>query len=230
MVTLFVLTTFSVEPEAARAQLDEVRELVAFLDALEAPPFPGPVDTALALEGEGLYLQACAGCHGTYSPAPHGVRLLDHPNRLVAHDRMGTDPARWSAATPDMLSTLASLGWEDQITPRSFGGYVAPDLTGVWASAPYLHNGSVPTLWHLLRADERPERFMVGGHALDYVRMGIHGGLDGNGVYVYPPGYEPWSRPMLYDTREAGRSNAGHAFPGLSDEQVYALIEYMKLL
>jgi mono/diheme cytochrome c family protein len=230
MVTLFVLTTFSVEPEAARGQIEGVRDLVAFLDAMRAPPFPGVVDTTLALEGEGLYRQACAGCHGTYSPAPHDVRLLDHPNRLVAHDRMGTDPARGSAATPEMLRTLASLGWEEEITARSFGGYVAPDLTGVWASAPYLHNGSVPTLWHLLRAEERPTRFQVGGHELDYQRMGIRGELDELGSYAYPDGYEPWSTPMLYDTSEPGRSNAGHEFPGLTDQQILALIEYMKLL
>jgi hypothetical protein len=230
MVTLFVLTTFSVEPEAARGRIEEVRELVAFLDAMRPPPFPGPVDTTLALEGEDLYRQACAGCHGTYSPAPDDMRLLDHPNRLVAHDRMGTDPARWSAATPDMLSTLASLGWEEEITAHSFGGYVAPDLSGVWASAPYLHNGSVPTLWHLLRADQRPTRFWVGGHELDYQRMGIRGELDEHGDYRYPDGYEPWSTPMLYDTSEPGRSNAGHEFPGLTDRQILALIEYLKLL
>lgn len=230
MVTLFVLTTFSVEPEAARDQIEGVRDVVSYLDRMAPPPFPGPVDTALAARGEQLYRDACASCHGTYSAGARDARLLEHPNRFVAHDRMLTDSARWAAATPDMLGTLAGLGWEEQITPESFGGYVAPDLSGVWASAPYFHNGSVPTLWHVLSAEERPDRFMVGGHGLDYELMGIRGVVDGRGDYVYPEEYRPWSRPTLYDTSQPGRSNAGHEFPGLSDGQKRALLEYLKVL
>ena len=71
---------------------------------------------------------------------------------------------------------------------------------------------------------------MVGGHALDYDLMGIAGAVDDDGAYVYPDGFEPWSRPMLYDTAEPGRSNAGHEFPGLSPDQKTALLEYLKVL
>jgi hypothetical protein len=230
MMTLFILTTFSVEPEAAKDQLPGVHDLVSFVDQVSPPPFPGQIDTALARAGEEVYLAACSDCHGTYSRGIDDVRLVVHPNRLVAQDRMRTDSARWAAADRNLLGTLAGLGWEEQITPESFGGYVAPDLTGVWATAPYLHNGSVPTLWHLLNADERPDRFMVGGHSLDYDLMGIRGSVDDCDDYVYPVGYEPTSRPMLYDTNEPGRSNDGHAFPGLSTEQKRALMEYLKVL
>ena len=44
---------------------------------------------------------------------------------------------------------------------------------------------------------------MVGGHALDYDLMGIRGVVDGNGDYVYPDDYQPWSSPGLYDTTTA---------------------------
>jgi hypothetical protein len=71
---------------------------------------------------------------------------------------------------------------------------------------------------------------MVGGHGLDYELMGIQGEVDDRGDYVYPDGYRPWSRPTLYDTSQPGRSNAGHEFPGLSDGQKRALLEYLKVL
>ena len=217
MATLFILTTFAVEPEAARDEVGGVHDLVSFLDQMRPPPFPGIIDTALAAQGEQVYRAACAACHGTYSRGPTDVRLLVHPNRLVAQDRMHTDSARWAAADSTSLATLAGLGWGDQIAAESFGGYVAPDLSGVWATAPYLHNGSIPTLWHLMNADEHPDRFMVGGHDLDYELVGIRGAFDDCGDYLYPDGFEPWSRPTLYDTSEPERSNAGHEFPGAID-------------
>src|SRR5213079_951338 len=89
------------------------------------------------------------------------------------------------------------------------GGYVAPILSGLWATAPYLHNGSVPTLWHLMHPAERPTKFFVGGHRLDFKRVGIDGYLD-DGTLRYPADYRPWSTPQLYDTREPGRANTGH--------------------
>lgn len=230
MATLFILTTFGGDPKAARDQVAGVHDLVSFFDQMRPPPFPGIIDTALAARGEDVYRAACASCHGTYSTGSRDVRLLVHPNRLVAQDRMHTDSARWAAADATSLATLAGLGWQDQIAAESVGGYVAPDLSGVWATAPYLHNGSVPTLWHLMNADERPDRFMVGGHDLDYELMGIRGVLDDCNDYVYPDGFEPWSRPTLYDTSEPGRSNTGHEFPGLSTDQKNALLEYLKLL
>jgi len=159
------------------------------------------------------------------------VRLLVHPNRLTPQDRMLTDSVRWATAQEEESSrVLGQIGYLDDIQPLNGGGYIAPDLSGVWATAPYLHNGSVPTLWHLLRAEQRPERFYTGGHMLEYEPMGIAGSLGHDGVYRYPEGYEPWSRPALYDPREVGRSNAGHEFRRLTEAQKDALLEYLKVL
>jgi hypothetical protein len=92
----------------------------------------------------------------------------------------------------------------------------------VWNTAPYLHNGSVPTLWDLMHPETRPAKFMVGGHAFDMKKVGIS----------YPEGYTPWSMPVEYDTSELGKSNAGHEwqFAGLTDAEKLELIEYLKLL
>jgi hypothetical protein len=110
------------------------------------------------------------------------------------------------------------------------GGYVAPILSGLWATAPYLHNGSVPTLWQFLNPELRTARFYVGGHALDFAAMGIAGQLGDDGVFGYPAGYAPWSRPQLYDTSKPGMSNRGHErqLDGLSADDKRALIEYLK--
>jgi hypothetical protein len=143
---------------------------------------------------------------------------------------MLTDSLRWATADSTSLAVLKRIGYGGVIEPLAAGGYVAPDLSGVWSTAPYLHNGSVPTLWHLLHPEDRPERFYVGGHALDWEKVGIAGTPGTDGVYRYPDGYRPWSRSMLYDTKEPGRSNAGHEVRDLSEAQKRALLEYLKVL
>lgn len=209
-----------------------VREIMEFLRYYRPPPFPGAVDTALARRGEGVYRRACAECHGDYSPGTADVGLVSFPNRLIPGDEIGTDPVRWRAASPDVLEAVRRLDYARHLDPGTTGGYVAPPLTGVWATAPYLHNASVPTLWHLLNPELRPARFLVGGHRLDYERVGIDGRLEADGVYRYPDGYSPWARPRLYDTATPGLSNRGHEAEsaGLTEEEKEALLEYLKLL
>jgi hypothetical protein len=101
-------------------------------------------------------------------------------------------------------------------------GYMAPPLANIWSTAPYLHNGSIPTLWALMNPELRPAKFYVGGHALDFTDVGIS----------YPEGYQPWSKPVLYDTSLDGQSNKGHEwqFQPLSQDDKRALIEYLKVL
>ncbi|MFC6670239.1 di-heme-cytochrome C peroxidase [Marinobacterium aestuariivivens] len=107
------------------------------------------------------------------------------------------------------------------------GGYKARPLNGIWATAPFLHNGSVPNLHALLSpASERPERFWLGNREFDPVRVG----------------YETGEAAGLteLDTRLPGNHNGGHEFrdgegpgiigPLLSESQRMALIEYLKTL
>jgi mono/diheme cytochrome c family protein len=199
-------------------------------DAYAPPPFPGPVDEERAGAGRVLYEARCASCHGSYAEGPRPRRLVSYPNVLVPQDRMGTDPARWAAMDSALLARLRSTAYARHVDARRTGGYAAPILSGLWATAPYLHNGSVPTLWHLMTPDARPARFQVGGHALDFERMGIAGAPDAEGTYRYPAGYVPWSTPETYDTRQPGLGNAGHEreFAALSDADKRALIEYLK--
>jgi hypothetical protein len=96
--------------------------------------------------------------------------------------------------------------------------YRARPLDGAWASAPYLHNGSVPTLKDLLRpVAERPTQFYVGSSEFDPVNVGFV--------------QEKTGRGFSFDTRIAGNYNTGHEFgTTLSEADKLALIEYLKSL
>ncbi len=142
---------------------------------------------------------------------------------------MGSDPARAAAFTTDLTRYASTGGYDAVMDARPTGEYAAPLLSGLWATAPYMHNGSVPTLAQFLLLGPRSDRFLVGGHRLDFRSVGV-AGQDRDGVRVYPAGYRPWSTPALYDTRLPGRSNRGHEaqVEGLTVAERWDLIEYLK--
>ena len=90
-------------------------------------------------------------------------------------------------------------------------------LNGIWATAPYLHNGSVPTVYDLLLpAAARPKKFAVGRWEYDPRKVG----------YV-SDGEVPW----VLDTSMTGNHNGGHEYgTALSEEDRWALVEYVKTL
>ena len=117
--------------------------------------------------------------------------------------------------------------------------YRVRPLNGIWATAPYLHNGSVPTLWDmLLPAAERPKTFCVGSKEFDPEKVGLK--TVSQPVDKCPTGY------TLFNADFLGNSNAGHSFQGdfqgkrtsaagvigpeLNDKQRGALVEYLKSL
>jgi hypothetical protein len=132
----------------------------------------------------------------------------------------------------DKMAAAVNAQFGTYIEAHAATGYAAPPLIGLWSSAPYLHNGSIPTLYHFMHPSERPVAFQVGGHALDLSLVGIAGTRSDDGSWLYPAGYRPWSEPALVDTRHEGLSNAGHEqpFAGMSEADKAALLEYLKLL
>jgi hypothetical protein len=94
--------------------------------------------------------------------------------------------------------------------------YKARSLNGIWATAPYLHNGSVPNLWQLLQPDgQRVKQFYVGSREFDPVNVGFD-------TAKYDGGFQ-------FDTTLPANSNAGHTYgTQLSDGDKWALIEYLK--
>ncbi len=233
VVTLVTVGTLGVEPEVALTNKERMRDVIDYaFDDYQPPPFPGPIDDALADQGATLYMARCAGCHGVYAQGPDGWRITSYPNVLVPQAAIGTDPARWQAVTDRLLELFADNPLSKVITPLRGVVHAPPALDGVWANAPYLHNGSVPSIWHLMHPEERPARFEVGGHRLDYETLGIAGELAVDNTWRYPADHTPWTEPEVYDTTQPGRSNAGHTqqFVGLSEEDKRALIEFLKRL
>lgn len=103
--------------------------------------------------------------------------------------------------------------------------YRSKTLVGIWATAPFLHNGSVPTLYDLLKpAVERPVTFPTGQREYDTVKLGLQ--TDPSQFALFPG-----AKPFQMDTRLRGNWNTGHEwsfYPALTDEARYALIEFLK--
>jgi hypothetical protein len=103
--------------------------------------------------------------------------------------------------------------------------YRAKTLVGIWATAPFLHNGSVPTIYDLLLpAAQRPKRFPVGQHEYDPAKLGIQ--IDST-KFTHSAGWIPYE----LDTRLSGNWNTGHEwgfYPRLDDTQRFEIIEFLK--
>ncbi len=146
-------------------------------------------------------------------------------------DEIGTDPVRLTALARDYRqnyrdSWFGYYGKEDVVVAPV--GYAAPPLDGVWASAPYFHNGSVPTLWHVLHPDRRPVVWLRTENGYDHERMGLE-----IAEYAKLPDKIPSSaeRRWYFDTQVTGKSAEGHDFPALlSEPDRRAVLEYLKTL
>lgn len=195
---------------------DWVGDLNAYLASLTPPPFPGPVDAAEARRGLKVFRASCAGCHGTYDAYDQR-----HPNRVVPIEVVGTDANRIRVWDDRAVKFVTNDPLMQRLDLAPGVGFVPPSLRGVWATAPYLHNGSVPTLHDVLSApDTRPKRFWRGGDAFDPVRVGLSS--------VQAPAAPD---QFLVDTTIAGNGNQGHPFGvPLSAAERKAVIEYLKTL
>ncbi|MGV3486660.1 MAG: hypothetical protein ACO1RT_19740 [Planctomycetaceae bacterium] len=215
-------------PEFYRRHEDDFRDIYAYLMSLRPPKYEGPIEPELATAGEAIFNRTCAECHGTYG------KDSTYPSRHVPIDELGTDPVRLTALSAEgrrkyAVSWFAHHGEADaQQTIESPDGYVAPPLDGVWASAPYLHNGSVPTLWHLLNPSQRPTLWRPISQDIDAQAMG----LQIESVDRIPVEQTDVAvRRQYFDTRKPGKSNAGHLYPDeLTEHEKKAVLEYLKTL
>lgn len=228
IVATFTIPTMGQTPVGVMKYRKELVNVTRdVVNSFRTPKFPGHIEKDLATEGFSVYQKSCAGCHGQYELNNFEAKIVEFPNRHVPQEEMKTDPHRWQAFTPALQAKLKSFALSDYMSAKNEPGYVAPLLTSLWITAPYLHNGSVPTLWHFMRPEKRPSQFQVGGHHLDYKKMGIL--LEDS---RYPTHVQPLSQPEMYDTTKPGRSNQGHVkpFDELSEDEKSSLLEFLKLL
>ena len=222
--------------------------------------FAGKLDETKLVAGKKLYQQHCVECHTHVDAADkkRKLRAVLTPvaevgtDPLMAHNfsqrkvktgvlegersmvlvgkKFTAEASSLDLVTHAAMGTLLNKPWQTLKTivreyhsnlsadTPSVDSYKARPINGIWASAPYLHNGSVPTIYDLLLpAAQRPSQFYVGNIELDVIKVGH--------VSSAAPD------TSFFDTGLPGNSNAGHEYgTALSDEERWALVEYIKSL
>jgi mono/diheme cytochrome c family protein len=210
------------------------RDVQAFLLSIQPPKYPFAIDRERAKQGEQVFLDYCSRCHGTYG------EKWTYPNKIIPLEDIGTDPKRYQSLSHEFAEhynrtwfAREKPGWlADDYVGVETGGYQAPPLDGIWATAPYFHNGCAPTVHDVLDSKHRPKLFTrsyrTDKEAYDPEKLGWKvEGLE-KGPDPKLPGVE---RRKVYDTTQPGRSNGGHPFGDkLTEEERMAVIEYLKTL
>jgi hypothetical protein len=208
-------------------------DIAAYLASIVPPAYPSTIDAKLADQGRGVFASTCARCHGTYGDG--GA----YPNLLVSLAEVGSDPL---LATGSTQFAAIYVKWFNEsfygelahLDPQP--GYVAPPLDGIWATAPYLHNGSVPTIAALLDSKTRPRfwsrKYDADGtyDSNDYDDAGLGWNFTASD-HGQASETDTVKQKHLYDTTQPGYSNAGHTYgDALSAADRTAVIEYLKTL
>ena len=224
----FMMHPLTLPADFAKAE-PAFRDIQQYLLSLEAPKYPYAIDTALANNGRAIFQENCAKCHGTYG------EQSKYPNKIVPLDEIGTDRRRFDnigTAFGEAYSTSWFAKEGDKVMPiKPTVGYQAPPLDGIWATAPYFHNGSSPTLKSVLNSKDRPKRFTrsYGTSEADYDKRNV--GWIFQEVSTPAKNRSPFEMRKIYDTSLPGRGNGGHTYgDDLSDAERTALIEYLKTL
>ena len=175
------------------------------------------------MAGENLFNDKCATCHGSYGANE------SYPNLLVSVDEVGTDPYLVSsnfayAYFVDWYNTSWFSKGENAAYLKVENGYMAPPLDGIWATAPYFHNGSVPTLDDVLNSSQRPKKwkrsFKTDASEYDHEKVGWKYTIESIS-----------GSSLVYDTTLPGYGNQGHTYgDDLTGEERKDLIEYLKTL
>lgn len=195
--------------------LDALQRVASWIQDLKPPAYPAArIDQARAAQGRPLYQQQCASCHDIGQPrVGQTIEIAD----------IGTDPERVNSFTPELARAMNTIGtgkpWQFSHF-RKTNGYAGMPLDGLWLRAPYLHNGSVPSLRALLLLDERPTRFYRGYDVYDF-----------QGVGFTATGADAERAGVLFDTTERGNGNGGHTYgKDLPAADREAILEYLKTL
>lgn len=155
---------------------------------------------------EGDYLMILAG-----EKIPAETKALD----LVTHTAAG---ALLNQPWQTIKAIIKEYESNNNAPENPAPSYKGRPINGIWASAPYLHNGSVPTIYDLLLpANQRPTAFYVGNIELDLKKVGY--------ISTESP------NTTFFDTSLRGNSNAGHEYgTRLTETQRWELVEFIKSL
>ncbi len=219
---LMASNLLTVTDTAEAAEVDtHFNDVLAFINSIEAPKFPQAINQAKATAGQEIFEATCAKCHGTYGANGQ------YPNLLIPESIIKTDSALYTSnySNPQFVqwfnkSWFTTGDHPAQLVP--YRGYIAPPLDGIWITAPYLHNGSVPSLDAVLNSKARPA-FWQRSFSKPSYNYDIPG-------WNYKTKDAPGGTEV-YNTTLKGYGNYGHTFADkLSPAERSAVIEYLKTL
>jgi mono/diheme cytochrome c family protein len=207
-------------PTADRPRMKRIAD---WLLTLPSPAYPFAIDKGLAARGAPAYKKYCADCHGVDGKDFRGKEV----GKVTPIEEIGTDRHRLDSYTYTVAVNqnmiFAGYGEERFSHFRKTYGYANSPLDGLWLRAPYLHNGSVPTLRDLLEpSSKRPVQFYRGYDVYDQKKVG----------FVSDVPDEKGKKFFVYDTRQPGNGNQGHEGvrygTELAPAEKEALVEYLK--
>lgn len=194
------------------------------------------VDDIKAGLGKTVFDTNCKSCH---APEGGGTYLVTKDHAGLGTDAgLCTTPgnrkvdADWFNASP-FNTVLGGIATPPSETTLGKCAYVAPPLHGIWAAAPYLHNGSVPTLLALLKGSERTAKwiYLTDTHDGKPSKRQYDNAAVGWKVEAPITGGSATPAMYIYDTTKPGYGNAGHTYgDALGDTDRFNLIEYLKTL
>jgi mono/diheme cytochrome c family protein len=209
------LGLLNAKPQSNEKFIEQVKWLQEYLSSLPPPRFPYATDATLAAQGKAVFDANCARCHAS-----------DKTGKRMALAEVNTDAERiatWNAKYAAIANNVVKdFGLERRgLVEEDLIGYNPPFLDGIWLRAPYLHNGSIPTLRDLLKPlAERPKLFWRGYDLYDPVNVGF-----------IATGAEAQRVGTRYDVTERSNGNGGHEFGvTLAAPEKEALLEYLKTL
>lgn len=191
-----------------------------FIGQLPPPLYPFGIDAAAANRGKETFTKNCAACHKEFNDIVYKTALIGtDPNRsqVLNADGLALFLRHFVDSVPAAYETTDAKGVKskprdmaasdilyDRSTPEN-QGYVTNGLEGLWARAPYLHNGAVPTVYHVLVPSARPSTFMRGVVSYDKVNIGFEWeAAKRDGSRASSP------TAAIYDTSWDGASRLGH--------------------
>lgn len=197
----------------------------AFISQMTAPKFtnagfdPLPEDDVKA--GFILYMRHCNQCHG-HRPEEGGEWSTEGAFRLGQISRVAGENATYFDVGADPALAVAARTDDGP-------GYLNAPIPGAWLRAPYLHNGSVPTLRQLINLEKRQQTFCRGANPYDPQAGGLSAPAPWDGTC-------PDGMTFIFDAAAPGDRNIGHNYPWAYDDgerspdNLHVLLAYLKTL
>ncbi|MEA2338294.1 MAG: hypothetical protein QOE82_2301, partial [Thermoanaerobaculia bacterium] len=220
-------------PPSNQLFLSEIDWLENYLSNYAPPKFPYPTDAAKAASGKAIFDRECARCHaGNLAGTVMPLTEVDQ----VSGKTLGTDPQRIYSWNKDAAiranNAVRSFGIiRPGLVEANPNGYIRAFLDGIWLRAPYLHNGSVPSLRDLLTPPaQRPPMFWRGYDVYDPLDCGFVS-QPGQATRVGATWPEVLRVATPYDIHMRSNGNGGHEWgTDLPPADKDALIEYLKTM